>query len=66
MYVRVLGEDGPLKITMYHMTWLPSRNKAFTSVLDIQTGTLHRWKMQWTEGLETRVSTQLYTNSLQV
>ena len=30
MYVRLLGDDGPLKITTYHVTWLPSRNKAFT------------------------------------
>ena len=30
MYVKVLGDDGPLKITNYHVAWLPSRNKAFT------------------------------------
>ena len=30
MYVRVMGDDDPLKITTYHMTWLPSGNKAFT------------------------------------
>ena len=30
MYVRVLGDNGPLKITTYNVTWLPSGNKAFT------------------------------------
>ena len=29
MYV-CMQDDGPLKITIYHVTWLPSRNKAFT------------------------------------
>ena len=33
MYVRVLGDDGPLKIMTYHVTWLPSGNKAFTYLL---------------------------------
>ena len=31
MYVRVFSDDGPLKITMYHVTWLPSINTAFTT-----------------------------------
>ena len=30
MYVRELGYDGPLKITTYHVAWLPSGNKVFT------------------------------------
>ena len=33
MYVRVLGDDGPLRIMTYHMPWLPSRNNAFTYLL---------------------------------
>ena len=37
-----------------------------TSVLDTQTVTLHLWKMQSAVELETRVSAQLCTNSLQV
>ena len=32
MYV-CMQDDGPLKITIYHVTWLPSRNKAFTYLL---------------------------------
>ena len=35
MYVRVLSDDGPLKITTYHVTWLSSRNKAFTFLLNV-------------------------------
>ena len=27
----VLGDAGPLKIMTYHMTWLPSGNKAFST-----------------------------------
>ena len=30
MYVRVLGDDGPLKITIYQVTWIPPGYKAFT------------------------------------
>ena len=33
MYVRVLGDDGPLKITTYHVTWLSSGNKALLTLL---------------------------------
>ena len=36
MYVRVLGDDGPVKISTYHMTWLPSGNKALTYLLIFQ------------------------------
>ena len=30
-----MQDDGPLKITIYHVTWLPSRNKAITYLLTI-------------------------------
>ena len=36
VFRKVIGEglwfidDGPLKITIYQVTWLPSRNKAFS------------------------------------
>ena len=29
----MLGDYGPMKIIIYHMPWLPSRNKAFTYLL---------------------------------
>ena len=28
----MLDDDSPLKITIYHVTWLPSGNKAFTTI----------------------------------
>ena len=34
-YVAVLGDDGTMKMTSYHVTWLPSGNKTFTSYLHI-------------------------------
>jgi len=33
MYVRVSGDDSSLKITTYHVTWLPSGNKTFAYLL---------------------------------
>ena len=30
MYVTMLGGDGPLNVTTYHVTWLPPGNKALT------------------------------------
>ena len=34
MYVRVLGDDDPLKIMTYHVSWLPSGNTACTITTD--------------------------------
>ena len=33
----VLGDDGPWKNTIYHMTWLLSGNKAFTTTVTTTT-----------------------------
>ena len=33
VHVNVLGDDGPLKITIYHVTSLPSGMKALTTRL---------------------------------
>jgi len=30
--VSVLGDDDPVKGTIYHVTWLPLGDKAFTSI----------------------------------
>ena len=37
MYVRVLGDDGPLKMTTYYATWLPSGNEPFTYLPELLT-----------------------------
>ena len=35
MYVGALGNDDPIKIMNYHVTWLASVNKAVTYLLSV-------------------------------